>query len=197
MGASGSNNSDPTLKNCLFGGVTLTRNKDIDKYGYSGYGIGFDRRSRFSFPGRGFGQNVLIFWADMISSAHIDNKKKCILVLRKWPRQGLEQTLTAEKMYSINFTVTKKKFCLSLHYNRASSYLFVNGIEIYKFKAKDSEIVATPLCLGNISKYWSVDNMRETGFNGYVYDFCVGYDDIEVDTVKDIHKYLMKKNNII
>ena len=70
------------------------------------------------------------------------------MVLGKGPTRGLEHTLTAEKMYSINFTVTKKKLCLSLHYNGANSYLFVkNGTEIYKFKAKVSEIVATPLCL--------------------------------------------------
>ena len=66
-------------------------------------------------------------------------------------------------MYSINFTVTKKKFCLSLHYNGANSYLFVNGTEIIKFKAKDSEIVVSPLCLGNISKDWSRDNMKKLG----------------------------------
>ena len=77
MDASGSNNSDPTLKSCL----TLTKNTDFDKYGYSDYGIRFDRRSSFLFPGRGFGQNVLIFGADMSSSAHIDNKKRDILVL--------------------------------------------------------------------------------------------------------------------
>ena len=93
--------------------------------------------------------------------------------------------------------MTEKKFCLSLHYNGANSYLFANGIEIYKFKAKDSEIVATPLCLGNISKDWSIDNMKKTGFNGYVYDFSVDYDSIAVDDMKDIHKYLMKKNNIV
>ena len=116
--------SDPTLENCLFGAVTLTKNVNIDKYGYSGYGIGFDRRSSFSFPSGGFGQNVLIFGVDMSSSAHIDNKKKDILILGKGPTQGLEHTLTAEKMYSINFIVTKKKFCLSLHYNGANSYLF-------------------------------------------------------------------------
>ena len=133
----------------------------------------------------------------MSSSAHINNKKEDILVLGNGPAQGLEQTLTTEKMYSINFTVTKKKFCLSLHYNGANSYLFVNGTEIYKFKAKDSEIVASPLCLGNISKDWSTDNMKKTGFNGYVFDFSVGYDDIEVDNIKYIHKYLMKKNNIV
>ena len=77
------------------------------------------------------------------------------------------------------------------------TYLFVNGTEIYKFKAKDSEIVATPLCLGNISKEWSIDNMTKTGFNGYVYDFSVHYDSTDVDDIKDIQKYLMKKNDIV
>ena len=93
--------SNPTLENCLFGAVTLTKNVNIDKYGYSGYGIGFDRRSSFPFPGGGFGQNVLIFGPDMSYSAHISNKKKDILVLGKGPTQGLEH---AEKMYPINFT---------------------------------------------------------------------------------------------
>ena len=175
----------------------MTKNADIDKYGYSGYGIGFDRRLSFSFPGGAFGQNVLIFGVDMSFSTHIDNKRKDILVLGKRSMQGLEHTLTPEKMYSINFTVTKKNFCLSLHYNGANSYLFVNGTEIYKFKAKDSEIVATPLCLGNISKDWSTDNIRKTGFNGYVYDFSVDHDATDVDDIKDIHKYLMKKNNSV
>ena len=127
LGASGSNNSDPTMKSCLFGAATLTKNTDIDRYGHSGYGIGLNRRSAFSFLVGGFGQNVLIFGVDMSSSAHIDNKKKDILVFQKGLTQGLEHTLTTEKMYSINFTVTKKKFCLSLHYNGAKSYLFVNG----------------------------------------------------------------------
>ena len=88
----------------------------------------------------------------MSTSIHINNKKKDILVLGRGPRQGLESTLTAEKMYSFNFTVRKKTFCLSLHYNEANSYLFVNGTEICKFKAKDSAIAASPLCLRNISK---------------------------------------------
>ena len=83
LGASGSHDSDPTLKNCLFGAVTLTKNTDIEKYGYSGYGIGFYRRSAFSFPGGGFGQNLLIFGVDMSSSAHIDNKKKRHISFRK------------------------------------------------------------------------------------------------------------------
>ena len=96
-------------------------------------------------------------------------------------------------MYSINFTVTKEKFCFSLHYNGTNSYLFVNGTEIYKFKAKDSEIAAAPLCLGNISNDWSVDNMKKTGLYGYVYDFSIDYDATDVDDIVDTHKYLMKK----
>ena len=100
-------------------------------------------------------------------------------------------------MYAINFTVTKKKFCLSLHYNSANSFLFVNGTEVITFKAKDSEIVASPLSLENISKDWSTDNMKKAGFNGYVYDFSVDYNVTDVDDIKDIHKYLMKKNDIV
>ena len=100
-------------------------------------------------------------------------------------------------MYSINFTETKKKFCLILYYNGANSYLFVNGIEIYKFKAKDSEIVPSLLCLSNISKDWSTDNMKKTGLTAYVYDFSADYNAIEVDDIKDIHNYLMKINNIV
>ena len=76
LGASSSHINDPTLKNCLFGAVTLTKNADFDKYGYSGYGIGFDRRSSFTFPGGRFGPNVLILGTDMSSFTHIDNKKK-------------------------------------------------------------------------------------------------------------------------
>ena len=126
-------------------------------------------KGSFSFPGSGFGQNVLLFGVNMGLSAHIENKKKDILVLRIGLTQGLGHTLTAEKMCSINFTVTDKKFCLSLHYNGANSYFFVNGTEIYKFKSKDSEIVATQLCLGNISKDWSIDNMKKKG----LVDMCM------------------------
>ena len=75
--------------------------------------------------------------------------------------------------------------------------MFVNGTEIYKFKAKDSEIVATPLCLGNISKDWSVDDLKKTGVTGYVHNFSVDYDITDVDDIKDIHKYLIKKNVIV
>ena len=152
--------SYPTLENCLFGAVSLTKNADIDQYKCSGYGIGFDRLGEFSFGSRGFGRNVIIFGADMSNSVN-------------------------------------KKFILSLHFNGDNSFLFVNGNEIHKFKAKDSEIVATPLCLGNISRGFSVDNMKKTGLNGYVYDFGVDYGAITVNDKLDIHKYLMEKNNMI
>ena len=100
-------------------------------------------------------------------------------------------------MHSINFIEHNKKFCLSLRCNGANSYLFVNGKEIIKFKAKDSEIVATPLCLADISKDFSVDNMKNTGVFGYVYDFNVDYDAIVVDDILEIHKYLMKKHGVV
>ena len=175
----------------------MTKNPDIDMYRYSGYGIGFDRHERFSFPDTGLGRNEIIIGVNMSSSTTIDNRKKYILILGKGPTQGLEHTLSAEKMYSINFTVTGKKFCLSLHYNGANSYLFVNATEIIKFKAKDSEIAATSSCLGNISKDWSIDDIKRTGLKGYVCDLSVDYDVIAVDDILDIHKYLMKKNDIV
>ena len=99
----------------------------------------------------------------------------------------------------IQLTLLKRntKFCLSLHYNRANSYLFVNGTEIIKLKAKDSEIISYSLCLGNISKDWTIDNMKKTGFNGYIYDVSADYKAIATSDIVDIHKYFMKKNKIV
>ena len=84
-----------------------------------------------------------------------------------------------------------------MHYNEANSYLFVNGTEIIKFKAKDSEILAYSFCLGNISKDWLQDNMKKTGFNSYIYDFSADNNVIAIDDIKNIHKYLMKKNETV
>ena len=94
-------------------------------------------------------------------------------------------------MYSINFTVTKKKFCLSLHYNEANIYLFVNGKEILKFKSNDSSIVATPLCLRNISKDCSINDMKKTGLDGYVHEFFVDYVDFNTSPPINIAEYLL------
>ena len=143
LSASSSHSDDPTLKDCLFDAVTLTKNADIDRYGYSGYGIEFDRKSIFSFPSSGFGQNVIIFEVDMTSSARVD--------------------LTAEKMYSIDFTVTKENF-VSACITKAQIVTYLSMV--HKFtNLKHSEIAAAPLCLGNISKDWSIDDMKKTGFN--------------------------------
>ena len=99
-------------------------------------------------------------------------------------------------MYSTNFTVDNKKYCLSLHYNGDSSYLLVNGKEIINFKDKDSEIVPYPLCLGGLSKGFGVGYMRAAGLTGYVYDFSVDHWAIANDKILDIHKYLMERNGI-
>ena len=96
--------------------------------------------------------------------------------------------LSAETTYSINFTKKNTKFCLCLHYNGANGYLFLNGKEIIKFKDNSSL-----LCLGNISKDWTNDNMKKTGLNGYIYDFSTDYNAINKSYILDIHKYLMKK----
>ena len=108
----------------------------------------------------------------MSSSVHANNKTKNILVFGQG--QGLDDTtLTAEVSYSINFSKSKRKFCLSLQYNGDNSYLFVNSTEIIEFKAKDSEIKTYPLCLGNVSVDFSDTNMIKRGLNGSVYDFSI------------------------
>ena len=113
----------------------MTKHVDVDQYKYSGFGIGFDRKEEFSF-GKGFGRNVIILGADMGGFVHANNKTKNVLVLGKDFIQGLDNTtIYTEKLHSINFTKANTKFCLSLHYNGANSYLFVNDTEIIKFKA--------------------------------------------------------------
>ena len=142
----------------MFGAASLSKHTDIDQYKCSGYGIGFDGKGEFSFGSRGDMSSAV----DMSSSSHSNNKINNILVLGKDFTQGKNgATIYAEKLYSINFTENNKKFCLSFHYKGANSYLFVNGAEIIKFEAKDFEIVAYPLCLGNISNDFSVDNMKK------------------------------------
>ena len=127
----------------MFGVVSLTKHVDIDQYKYSGYGVGFDRKGVFSF-GNGFGRNCIIFGADMSISVHANNKTK----------KGLVKTLYKE----LTIQQFMQKNCIRL-------ILLKTMVQ----KTKDSEIVTTPLCLGNISKDFSVDNMKKTGLNSYVY----------------------------
>ena len=190
-------NAKFTLKDCLFGAVKLTKNADSNKYSYSGCGIGFDSRSLFSIPNFDWGKNAIIVGVDS-SSVHANNENKDILILGKGQPQGLDNTtLTAEAEYSINFSRSqKKKNCLSLYYNGNNSFLFMNSTKIHQFKAKDFEIKRYHLCLGIISKYFSVDNMKKTGLNRYAYDFSVSYNIIDTSNSINIHKYLMKKHDI-
>ena len=158
---------------------------------YSGYGTEFDAKGTFSFPSAKIGQDIITFGADMSSSVHANNKKKNILILGEGITQGVDDTtLIAKMMYSINFTVSRKKLCFILHYNGVNSHLFVNGTEIIKVKAKDCEIAANPIYLGNISEDFPVANMKKkTGLYGSVFDFSVDYRITAVDDILDIHKY--------
>ena len=118
-----------TLGHCLFGSVKLTKIADLDKYKYTGYGIGFDSCSEFLFTDGSYRKNVIIFGADL--SAHLS-----VLIISEGPIQGLDDTtLTAEAKFSIDFTQSGKRFVLSLHYNESKSFLFGNATKVYQFKA--------------------------------------------------------------
>ena len=124
----------------------------------------------------------------MNSFTHANNKTRSILVLGKDFIHGTDNTtIYAEKMYSISFTLANKKFCLSLHYNGDNSYQFVNGKEIISIKAKDSEVVPYPSCLGGLSKDFSLPNAAKIGLHGYVYDLSDNDWAISNDKILDIH----------
>ena len=129
----------------------------------------------------------------MSLSVHINNEGKDILILGKGPTKELNHNLAAEIQYSINFTRPDIKFCVSLHFNDGNSFLFVNATKIYQFKAKDSEIKKYPLCLGNISKDFTANNMKYSGLNRYISEFSVDYNIIDANNIIGIHKYMMKK----
>ena len=100
-------------------------------------------------------------------------------------------------MYSLSFTFDNKIFCLSLHYNGDNSYLFVNGKEVTKFKAKNSELIKYRMCLGGLSKDYDRDSRKNTGLYGNFYDFTVDYSAISNDKIHDIHAYLGRKNGTV
>ena len=157
---------------------------DLEKCKYNGRNIGYDSRSEFLFTDGRKGRNVIIFGADISSSVPVDSKNKDILVLD-------DTRLTAEAKYHIDFTQFNKRFVLSLHYNGINSFLFVNAAKIYQFKAKSSEIKNYALCLGNISKDFTI-NMKKTGLKGSVKFFSVDFNPIDTNDILDIHRYLMK-----
>ena len=125
---------------------------DTDKYIYSGYGLGFDSKGQFTHPQDGMARNIIIFGVNSSNSVHATNKAQNILLLVHGLTHKVNNTtIYAEKMYSPNFSVENKIFCLSLHYNDNKSFLFVNGKDVAKFKAKKSEIKTNQLTLGNVS----------------------------------------------
>ena len=112
--------------------------------------------------------------------------------------QGINgTTIYVEKDFYRNFTDFGKKFVLSLHYNSDNSYLFVNGREELKFKAKDDQLVKEKICIGNLSDQWITSESGKTGVYGKIYDFVVDYEKIsDVKAIYDMHKYLINKHNI-
>ena len=190
--------SDYTVQNALFGSVKITKNAtDTSKHKYEGYGICFDEGGTFSKGGINNSRNVLIFGVHENSLVHANNKANNIYVMGDLFVQGInDTTLYAEKVYSQNFTAENKKFVLSLHYNGDDSYLFVNGKQELKFKAKGDQIVKEILCLGNISDDWTTANAEKTEFWGEIYDFAVDYTSTNIGDIYNVHRYLMKKHNI-
>ena len=158
-------------------------------------GIIFDSCSEFSLPEGSMVKNVIIFEPDVSSSVHIDNKRKDILILGKGPTKGLnDTTLTAEAKFT-HFTHPTKRFVLSLHYNGSNSFLFVNATKINQFKAEDSQIKHYRFCLGNISKDFTINNLKKrTGLKASATFFSVDINPIDTNDILDSHKYLMKKS---
>ena len=194
------------IQNALFGAMQITKNTDISKYNYKGYGICFDERGTFghtikegNFDHTTNARNVLIFGADMSSSVHATNRANHIYVMGKAFVLGInDTTIYAEKNFYRNFTDPGKKFVLSLHYDGDKSYLFVNGRQELKFKCKTDQLVKEKSCLGNLSDQWSTKRDSEkTGLHGNIYDFVVDYQAIVgAKPIYDLHRYLMTKHNI-
>ena len=126
---------------------------------------------------------------DNTLSMHIDNRNKDILVLSEGPDGLDDTTITTKAKYSVIITKSRKKICLS--------FLYAKGIKILQFKTSYSEIKSYPLLLGNVSKVFTVSNMQKTGLNGTVYHFLVSHETIDITDFEDIHKYLIKKHNIL
>ena len=188
-----------TVQNALFGSMQITKNADTSKYEYKGHGICFDEGGTFGIGNVTNGRNVLIFGVHESSLTHANNKANNIYVMGDGFVQGInDTTLHAEKIYSQNFTQPNKKFVLSLHYDNNDSYLFINGKQELKFKAKpDQLIIEKRLCIGNLSVQWTTSESEKTGLYGNIYDFIVDYKGIKSGKYTyDMHRYLMIKHNI-
>ena len=194
-----------TIQNALFAAMKITKNADYSENNYTGYGLCFDEGGEFghtvrqgNFDRTTDARNVIIFGADMSSSIHATNRANNIYVMGKEFIQGINNTtIYAEKLFHNNFTELEEKFVLSLHYNGDNSYLFANGRQELKFKAKDDQMIDEKLYIGNLSGEWTKSESEKTGLYGNIYDFVVDYRAINgVKPIYDMHRYLMTKHNI-
>ena len=185
--------------------MKITKNTDSSKNNYTGYGLCFDEGGEFDHTVRqgnfnrvANAKNVVIFGVDTSSSIQATNRANNIYVMGKEFIQGINgATIYAEKLFHNNFTEFGVKFLLSLHYNGNNSYLFANGRQELKFKAKDDQIINEKLCLGNLSDQWTTSESEKTGLYGNIYDFAVDYKAINgVKSIYDTHRYFMIKYNI-
>ena len=202
---SSTRNTDYTIQNALSGAMKITKNTDSSKNNYTGYGLCFDEGGEFghtvkqgNFDRTTNAKNVIIFGVDMSSSIHTTNRANNNYVMGKDFIQGInDTTIYAEKLFHNNFTEFGVKFVLSLHYNGDNSYLFANGRQELKFKAKNDQIINEKLYLGNLSTQWTISESEKTRLYGIIYDFVVDYKPIvRVGPIYDMHKYLMTKHNI-
>ena len=203
---SSTRNTYYTIQNALFGAMKITKNTDSSKNTYTGYGLCFDEGGEFghtvrqgNFDRTTNAKNVIIFAVDMSSSIHATNRANNIHVMGKDFIQGINgTTIYAEKLFHNNFTEFGVKFGLSLHYNGDNSYLFANGRQELKFKAKDDLIINERLWLGNLSSEWTTSESEKTGVYRNIYDFVVDYKAINsVKPIYDMHRYLMTKHGIV
>ena len=195
-----------TIQNALFGAMQITKNAtDSSKKNYKGYDICFDERSEFGHTitegGRAHttdARNVLIFGADTSSSVHATNRTNHVYLMGTGLTQGInDTTIYEEKNFYRNFTDFGKKIVLSLRHNGDNSYLFVNGRQKLKFKAKTDQLVKKKLYIRNLSDQWTRSEPEKTGVYGKIYDFVVDYEQISgVKTIYDVRRYLMIKHNI-
>ena len=156
-------------------------------------------RKRGNFNDTTSARNVIIFGVVMSFSKHANNKRNNIYVMgNDYVQRITDTTIYAEKMYYRNFTDPVKKFVLSLHYNGNNSYLYVNGNQELKFKAKTDQLVKEKLCLGNLSDQWTSSESEKAGLYGKFYNFVVDYEHVaETTKILDMHRYLITKHNII
>ena len=182
--------------------MKITKNTDSSKNNHTGYGLCFYEGGEFghtvrqcNFDRTTNAKNVIILGINMSSSIHGTNRANNIYVMGKDFIQGINYTtIYAEKLFHNNFKEFGVKFVLSIHYNGDNSYLFANGRQELKFKAKDGQIINKKLCLGNLSSEWTTDESEKTGVYGNIYDFVVDYKAINgVKLIYDMHRYFMTK----